>query len=187
MLAVLKIMYLLGFRNVYLIGADFNMSEKLTYHFEEDRHKGAVKNNLNTYKKLESEYFPMLKPYFDDVGFKVYNCTKNSKLTAFPYIDYEKAIQKVCMETGNVESRTKGLYSKKNDINGRVPEGEMISKNKNVKALQQKSLSNLYNKNLSPTISVENKHERLFVKSMKVGSKDDLNKIFNKKEKKYDK
>lgn len=112
MLMSLKIMFLLGFRKVYLLGADFNMSETQTYHFDEQRSKGAVHGNMSTYDKLQNEYFPKLKPHFDAEGFHVYNLNPNSKLKVFDFANYNDAIKEASKELGDVDNeRTWGMYS----------------------------------------------------------------------------
>ena len=35
-----------------------------------------------------------LKPGFDSANFQVYNCNKNTKLTLFPYMSFEDAIER---------------------------------------------------------------------------------------------
>ena len=113
MLPVLRICFLLGFRNVYLLGADFKMSQDYTYHFDEQRAKGAVNCNNNTYDKLKSEYLPALKPVFDEVGFNVFNCNPESELKVFNHIPFEQAIHNATSHLGDVEGeRTWGMYSK---------------------------------------------------------------------------
>lgn len=113
MLPSLRILFLLGFRNVYLLGADFKMSETQTYHFDEQRSKGAVKGNMETYDRMKSEYFPSLKPIFDREGFNVYNCTEGSELKVFPFVKYEDAISECTSPLGDLKNeRTWGLYSK---------------------------------------------------------------------------
>lgn len=113
MLPTLRMLHLLGFRKVFMLGADFKMSENYTYHFDEQRNKGAVRGNMSTYDRMKNEYFPALKPIFDEEGFEVYNCTEGSELKTFPFVKYEDAIQ-YCMEPlGDlVNERTWGLYSK---------------------------------------------------------------------------
>lgn len=113
MLPVFRIAFLLGFRKIYLVGCDFNMSETNTYHFDEQRKKGAVKCNTNTYKRLNEEYFPQLKPFFDREGLEVYNCNPDSGLKVFPFKPYEEAIAETIAPLGDVgNERTYGLYSK---------------------------------------------------------------------------
>ena len=112
MLMSLKIMFLLGFRKVYLLGADFNMSETNTYHFDEQRSKGAVHGNMNTYEKLKNEFFPALKPHFDAEGFHVYNLNPKSALKVFDFVNYNDAIKEASKELGDVDNeRTWGMYS----------------------------------------------------------------------------
>ena len=116
MLPVFRVCFLLGFRNVYLLGCDFNMSETNTYHFDEQRTKGAVSNNMNTYRRMKEEYFPQLKPHFDAHGFNVYNCNPESQLKCFPFKDYDEAIKEVTDKLGDVKNeRTWGMYSKPDD------------------------------------------------------------------------
>lgn len=116
MLPSLRILFLLGFRKVYLLGADFDMSETKTYHFDEQRNKGAVSCNMSTYAKMKDEYFPALKPFFDAEGFEVYNLNPDSKLKVFPFKSYEDAIAECTIPLGDVENeRTWGLYCKPED------------------------------------------------------------------------
>jgi len=113
MLPCLKILFLLGFRRVYLLGADFTMTKDYAYHFDEQRHEGAVNCNTNTYDKMRQIYFPQLKPYFDAEGFEIYNCNPNSAIDTFPFASYEDAIADCTMDLGDIENeRTWGMYSK---------------------------------------------------------------------------
>ena len=135
LLPVMRICFLLGFRKVYLMGVDFDMSQEQTYHFEEQRTKGAVNCNMSTYKKMNEEYFPQLKPYFDNVGFNVYNCNPKSGLTVFPYVSYEDAINDVTGLIGDTETeRTYGLYcdaSEKEKLKTANPAPINLEKNNN--------------------------------------------------------
>lgn len=116
MLAALKIMFLMGFRKVFLMGADFKMSENYTYSFDEQRSAGAIHGNMSTYQKLSQQYFPELKPYFDAEGFHVYNCNPESELKVFDYVSYEDAINFASAPLGDVDNeRTWGMYSKPNE------------------------------------------------------------------------
>ena len=112
-LPALRICHLLGFRTVYLLGVDLNMSKELTYHFDEQRDNGAVKGNMNTYRRMKEEYFPQLKPFFDREDFKVFNCNDKSQLKCFPYFPYEEAIKEATSFIGDVsKERTWGMYCK---------------------------------------------------------------------------
>ena len=115
LLAVIRICYLLGFRRVYLLGVDFEMSETAKYHFEQDRAKGSINGNNSTYRMLVDR-FTQLKPYFAQESFEVFQCNEKSKLDVFPKISYEEAIKRVLAE--NLQSidvkndRTAGLYDR---------------------------------------------------------------------------
>ena len=112
-LPCLHILFLLGFRKVYLLGCDLTMSTEYAYHFDEQRDKGAVNCNTATYRKMITEYFPQLKPFFDAEGFEIYNCNPNSALTVFPHVTFENAIAEATGKLGNTANeRTWGMYSK---------------------------------------------------------------------------
>lgn len=114
MLVSLRLLYILGVRNVYLLGCDFNMSETQKYHFEQDRSKGSINGNNETYVKL-IDRFGKLKPIFDSVGFYVYNCNPTSGLKVFPHISVEEAVKRasVLMPKDIENERTAGLYERK--------------------------------------------------------------------------
>ena len=113
MLSAIKILYLLGFRKVYLLGADFDMTGEKTYHFDEQREKGAVKGNMSTYEALKNVYFPSLKPHFEKAGYHIYNCNLESQLKVFDFVRYEDAIEEATYKLGDIKNeRTWGLYSK---------------------------------------------------------------------------
>lgn len=116
MLAALKILFILGFRNIYLLGCDLQMDENTKYHFDENRDRAAQKGNMNTYKKMIEVYFPQLKPHFDRVGFKVYNCNPDSRLKEFPYVPFEEAVKRSMKLIGDSEKEVScGMYRKYED------------------------------------------------------------------------
>jgi len=93
MLAAIKILYLLGFKNVFLLGVDFKMVDGgENYHFEQDTNKHMVRVNNNTYKKLIRR-FELLKPIFESNDFNIYNCNPDSELRVFPYVSLDDAIK----------------------------------------------------------------------------------------------
>lgn len=112
MLAALRILFLMGFRTVYLLGVDFEMSDEKKYHFDEERTPSAIKGNMSTYEKL-MQWFAELQPYFLAENFHVFNCNPQSRLKAFPFMEYGEALRAVDSEVGDVSAeRTMGLYSK---------------------------------------------------------------------------
>ncbi|MHB1082834.1 MAG: hypothetical protein ACYC67_25795 [Prosthecobacter sp.] len=115
LLASIRILHLLGFRHVYLLGVDFDMSATKRYHFEEGRTPNAVKGNMSTYAKLQ-QWFTELQPQFKKAGFKVFNCNLESKLTAFPFLPYEEALAASGAQIGDpTREKTEGMYSRVDD------------------------------------------------------------------------
>lgn len=115
LLASLRILYLLGFRHVYLLGVDFEMSETKRYHFEEGRTAHAIKGNMETYAKLQN-WFTELRPHFQKAGFHVHNCNPQSRLTAFPSLPYDHALAASYLNLGDpTREKTEGMYSREAD------------------------------------------------------------------------
>jgi len=112
MLVAIRMLYHLGIRTVFLLGADLNMSENQKYHFEQERSKGSISGNNSTYKML-NERFDALKPIFEKYGFKVFNCNLDSKLHSFPKIKFEDAVEIAGRKMPQIETeRTEGLYDR---------------------------------------------------------------------------
>jgi len=111
MMASLRLCHLLGFKRVYLVGCDFNMSEDQRYFFDEQRTNSAISNNNNSYKLLMSR-FKDLQPIFLEEGFEVFNTNPNSALDAFPKVDFDEAIAKEVLDTSG---STHGMYCKEGD------------------------------------------------------------------------
>lgn len=112
MLPAVRILFELGIRKVYLLGADFNMGPETKYHFDQDRHRGSISGNNSTYQKL-NQWFGQLRPLFEKEGFRIFNCNPNSNLKAFEFIDYKKALEEchAHMDFVDVDTeRTRGLY-----------------------------------------------------------------------------
>lgn len=94
MLVALKLLIVMGFRKIYLVGADFNMETDQPYAFKQDKQEGGCKSNNNSYTNLNA-FMNALVPHFKDLGVEVFNTNKTSGLTAFPYKPYDKAINQV--------------------------------------------------------------------------------------------
>jgi hypothetical protein len=115
LLATMRILFLLGFRKVYLLGVDFEMNENKKYHFDEERKPGAIRGNTSTYRKMMS-WFKELQPYFLAEKFIVKNCNPESKLTAFPFMPFSDAIAEATEEIGDTTmERLSGLYASIDD------------------------------------------------------------------------
>lgn len=115
MLAALRILYILGFRRVYLVGVDLEMSETKHYHFDEARTSAAIRGNVSTYAKLR-KWFAELQPLFVKAGFFVFNCNPKSRLTAFPHVPFGEAVDSATRHLGDfTRERTLGMYQKLED------------------------------------------------------------------------
>jgi len=112
MLAAMRLIYSLGFRKVFIIGADFKMSEESKYAFDQDRTAGSIKNNNNAYKKL-NERFDELRPVFEKAGFYVFNSTPDSGLKSFDYVPYDSAV-KIALKDfpDTVNEPSEGMYDR---------------------------------------------------------------------------
>jgi hypothetical protein len=110
LLAGLRILHLLGFRTVFLLGVDLDMSPTCRYHFDEDRPMNAIRGNLQTYARLR-KWMRELQPRFIDAGFVVKNCNPESRLDAFPFVSYEEALREASAPLGDYKrERTRGMY-----------------------------------------------------------------------------
>lgn len=90
--AVLKIVYSLGFRDVYLLGCDFRMEAECPYAFKQTKCEGGVRGNNNAYVIL-NQWFAELRPRFEAAGMRVFNCNPSSGLTVFEHVEYRRAIE----------------------------------------------------------------------------------------------
>lgn len=109
MLAALRLLQYLGFRTVYLVGADFKMTPERGYAFDEARSAEAVRHNNVLYESLNRR-FEALREHFKAHKFAVLNCTEDSGLTAFPYMPFAEAVEKASAECDR-PINTKGWYT----------------------------------------------------------------------------
>lgn len=107
MLIALKLMVNLGFKNIYLLGCDFLMSNP-PYSFPQFKHAGGRESNNLSYLDLNKR-FEALQPQLINQGIKVINCTHNSNLTAFPSMDFYKALT-LTINTFPYDIGTLGYY-----------------------------------------------------------------------------
>lgn len=111
LLAAIKTAYILGFRNIYLIGVDFKMSKKNPYSFNEGRNQHMLLTNNRNYQIMAEKYLPDIKKYGEKEKFYIFNTNKDSNLQVFDYISLEDAVIKSTSKLGAVEKiQTKGMY-----------------------------------------------------------------------------
>ena len=110
MLAALRLLHYLGVRKVFLLGCDFRMSYSgENYAFEQFRTRRSVRGNNYKYRVL-TERLKELKPHFDTAGFEVLNCTPNSGLTVFPFVEFDEAVR-IAKQVIPDQILTKGMYA----------------------------------------------------------------------------
>jgi len=129
MLAALRLCYILGFRKIYLLGADFEMKMgEQNYAFEQDRHKGSVNGNNGTYNTLKKR-FKACQPLFKEKKLEIYNCNLESKLDVFPFKTFDEAIME-CRNFIPHSEDTLGWYDKEDqDLKKHHRDGKMRKKN----------------------------------------------------------
>lgn len=108
MLVALRLLHYLGFRTVYLVGADFKMTPEQGYAFDEHRSAEAVRHNNVLYAAL-NQRFDALRDHFKHHRFTVINCTPGSGLTAFDHVPFEQAVDRASAECCTHRD-TKGWY-----------------------------------------------------------------------------
>lgn len=106
MLIGLRLLCHLGLKRIYCIGIDFDRPSKDEgYGFDEVGSGGT-----SVYEK-EDKMLRMVKPHLDRAGIEVFNCSPQSRCTAFAHRDFDDAIKDCTRYMGSV--RTRGWYSKK--------------------------------------------------------------------------
>jgi hypothetical protein len=112
MLAAIKIIYLLGFNKLFILGADFKMTPDYKYAFSQDRTNGSIHNNNSTFNILNKR-FDILRPLFEKAGLFVFNATPNSNLNSFTKIDFTDAVAMTTHTFPDTSTeKTDGLYDR---------------------------------------------------------------------------
>ena len=101
MMIAIRLLFDLGIRRVFIIGADFHM-EPGDGAYGDGRYGGPqlARNNNESYAKLDGR-FALLRPYLERFGMYIYNATPGSRLTAFDTISYDEAIDLADQELEN--------------------------------------------------------------------------------------
>lgn len=87
MMLGLRLLHYLGCPRVYMLGVDFNASEK-PYAFEQDKKGKSVK-----YFNKSNVLLKRLRPIFEANNFYVYNCNPESNCDAFDHVPFNIAYQ----------------------------------------------------------------------------------------------
>lgn len=108
-LVALRMLYWLGFRTVYLVGADFHYRPEKTYSFAESKNANACGTNNNTMAILDG-WMRQLRPHFERAGFGVYNATQYSRLSAFDFVPLGQAVESAVLPQPSPDD-VAGMYS----------------------------------------------------------------------------
>lgn len=110
MVAALRILYILGFKRVYLVGADFKMDPKKAYNHDQVVDAAVAAKNNTLFEYLNG-LFTQLQVEFLHHGFDVFNTTQISGLTAFPYKSFIDARAQATNDSKvNPMESSAGLY-----------------------------------------------------------------------------
>ncbi len=109
LLPALRILFLLGFRKVYLLGVDFKMPVEQPYHFPETCSPETIEVKTKTYVLMQ-QWLAELQPHFLSANFVVRNCNPESELKAFPFLSLKEALEEATAPLGDhLEQRTRGM------------------------------------------------------------------------------
>lgn len=86
-ISLIQIAYYMGFREIYLIGADCNYSKEGQNHFIEYGHRDpyahrATNRNIRMYE--------LVKEFADQNGLEIFNATRGGMLEVFPRVDLDE-------------------------------------------------------------------------------------------------
>lgn len=82
----------MGFKEIYLIGVDFNISsnyKNVNNHFIKNYYDSNSQTS-NFYDEEQIRAYKAAKKYADERGIKIYNATRGGKLEIFPRVDFDK-------------------------------------------------------------------------------------------------
>ncbi len=94
MLIALRLLCYLGFKRIFLLGCDFKMDVHKPYAFAQGKHQGGVNTNNDKFIII-NERLTALAPKFKQAGVDVFNCSRNSELKAFPFLEFQEAVNLV--------------------------------------------------------------------------------------------
>ena len=97
MLIALRLLFYLGFRHIYIVGADFHMAPGREYAWEQHKPVKAHRSNNATYEILNKRFSALL-PHLATAKCEVYNCTPGGNLNAFPRMPFAEAVERATKE-----------------------------------------------------------------------------------------
>lgn len=101
MLLGLRLLHYLGAKRIFLVGIDFLMNPGAVYSFDQFKSDGGCRSNNNQFMVVNEWLYRMEKDgVFSKFGLEIFNCYNRSGLRAFPFVEFEDAIN---IATENVE------------------------------------------------------------------------------------
>lgn len=99
MMIAVRILFDLGIRELFIVGADFSMEAgEGAYGDGRSANEAHAANNNRSYAML-NDRFGLLRPLLEKHGMKIWNCTPGSKLTAFETMGYDEAVERCSYAT----------------------------------------------------------------------------------------
>lgn len=95
--AALRLLIVLGFRRIVLVGADFSMSHGQPYAHGQRKSRGAVSACNGAFASM-NRMLAALAPGIAAAGIRIENATPGGALNAFPRVDYRDAVGQIAGE-----------------------------------------------------------------------------------------
>lgn len=86
----LQLAVYMGFKEIYFLGLDLKNKSDKTHFFGQDFN--SLEHDTTEYPKMRKS-FEEIAPLLKEKGINVYNCSPDSTLDCFPYVDYNEAIK----------------------------------------------------------------------------------------------
>lgn len=100
MLVALRMLVWMGFKRIYILGADFHMeSNEKAYAFDQCKYGNGATSNNNTYSALNVR-LRALGPGLAERGVKVVNVSEGGNLQAFPRDDFASCVEREARTCG---------------------------------------------------------------------------------------
>ncbi len=99
MLLGLRLLHYLGAKRIFLVGVDFLMKPGAVYSFNQGKGDGGCTSNNNQFAVV-NEWLSRMEDadVFGKFGIEIFNCYEYSGLRAFPYMEFEEAIEAATIE-----------------------------------------------------------------------------------------
>lgn len=87
----LQLAVYMGFKRIIFLGLDLKLSGQQTHFFGYDYH--SKDHDTTEFPKMIKAFQEVARDLLVERGIEIYNCSKESELTCFPYISFEEALK----------------------------------------------------------------------------------------------